>query len=143
LRFPEEINQQIKNGSLLKAPNHLNVPKQAHSRIAIDHFPDYFDGDQLYDLKKDPYEQQNLAGNEAYAEKMQQLKGVLKGHLATIPYPFNLEDKTLESPSYQKLSINAKEQNTVADIVWFTRDHAIELSSNAPVIIPLFPFNRL
>lgn len=123
LRFPEEVNEQIRKGSLLKAPNHLNVPKQAHSRIAINHFPDYFDGDQLYDLKKDPYEQQNLAADGAYVEKMQQLQAALKVHLATIPYPFNLDDKTLESLSYQKLSTNAKDQNTVADIVWFTRDH--------------------
>ena len=123
LRFPEDINQQIQNGSLLKAPNHLNVAKQAHSRIAIEYFPDYFDGDQLYDLVNDPYEQQNLAGNTAYAEKMQQLQDALKKHLGTIAHPFDLEDETLQSAAYQQLKTNAREQNTVDDIVWFKRDH--------------------
>jgi hypothetical protein len=32
------------------------------------HYPGYFDPDQLYDLRADPYEQRNLAGEPAHEE---------------------------------------------------------------------------
>jgi len=123
LRFPEEVMQQIENGGLLAAPNHLNTPKQAHSRIAIEHFPHYFAPEQLYDLQADPYEQQNLANDAALQEQLQRLKTALGEHLKTIPHPFPLQDDRLNSAAYQQLAVKARETNTVEDIVWWKRDH--------------------
>lgn len=59
----------------------------------------------------------------AYAEKMAEMKAALGDHLASIPHSFPLEDDRLNSPVYQELSTAAREQNTVEDIEWFTRDH--------------------
>lgn len=123
LRFPEAVNRQINTGALLQAPNYLNKAGQAHSRIAVKYFPHYFDADQLYDLQNDPYEQENVSNDPAYSEKKQQLQEVMRNHLATISHPFPLEDKTLNSLDYKKLSTRAREQNRVDDIVWFARDH--------------------
>lgn len=54
LRYPETVMQKIMNGGMLQAPNHLNTPRQAHSRIAIKYFPNYFEPEQFYDLQSDP-----------------------------------------------------------------------------------------
>ena len=51
-------------------------------------FPAYFDPDQLYDLKKDPYEQTNLAGDPAHAAQVRKMKALLTQQLATLPHAF-------------------------------------------------------
>jgi arylsulfatase A-like enzyme len=48
----------------------------------------YYDADQLYDLESDPGEQNNLAGNPAYKEELQQMKALLRKHLAGLPGTF-------------------------------------------------------
>ena len=48
----------------------------------------YWDIDQLYDLSKDPGEQNNLANHPEYAQKLQQLKKELAEQLADQPGTF-------------------------------------------------------
>jgi arylsulfatase A-like enzyme len=48
----------------------------------------YYDVDQLYDLSRDPGEQKNLAGDPAYAEKLQEMKGELVKYLEQLPGGF-------------------------------------------------------
>ena len=51
-------------------------------------YPAYWDADQLYDLNKDLYEQQNLAENPEYRaqlERMQQGLGVM---ISDLPHTF-------------------------------------------------------
>ena len=51
-------------------------------------FPHYFDPDQLYDLEKDPYEQDNLVHEPQYRARVNQLKAQLKGIQKTLPHEF-------------------------------------------------------
>jgi len=51
-------------------------------------FPNYFDRDQLYDLKADPYEQKNLFGDPARAGKLAQMQALMKRMLAPLPHVF-------------------------------------------------------
>lgn len=51
-------------------------------------FPHYFDPDQLYDLEKDPFEQNNLFGNERYDEYLNKLRKQLKKIQKTLPHEF-------------------------------------------------------
>ncbi|MEM9327280.1 MAG: sulfatase-like hydrolase/transferase, partial [Bacteroidota bacterium] len=123
LRFPQAVNESIKNGGLVVAPNHLNVPRQAHSRIASKYHQDYFDGDQLYDIQTDPYEQNNLANDPKFADDLRRLQSVLQQQVASFDHPFDLEDATLSSAHYQKLIVKAREAIDLSDIAWFMRDH--------------------
>lgn len=51
-------------------------------------FPAYFEADQLYHLDEDPYEQHNLAGDPAQADRLKKMQGLLKGLLAQSPHAF-------------------------------------------------------
>ncbi|QBG46183.1 DUF4976 domain-containing protein [Verrucomicrobia bacterium S94] len=48
----------------------------------------YYDPDQLYDLKRDPRETTNLAGNPEYQAKLEQMKKKLKKMLQNVPGTF-------------------------------------------------------
>ncbi|MDF7825181.1 sulfatase-like hydrolase/transferase [Pontiellaceae bacterium B12227] len=68
-----------------------NVPGNASKGVIMDgdrEIPGYFDKDQLYDLKADPFEQNNLADDPAYAGKLTEMKTLLSSYLADLPHPF-------------------------------------------------------
>ncbi|MEM1108966.1 MAG: sulfatase-like hydrolase/transferase [Planctomycetota bacterium] len=48
----------------------------------------YFDADQLYHLAIDPKESNNLAADPAYAEKLAEMKQMLRGYLENMPDEF-------------------------------------------------------
>lgn len=48
----------------------------------------YFDPDQLYHLAEDPLESNNLAGDPAYAQRLAEMKDLLKYHLRQVPGNF-------------------------------------------------------
>lgn len=56
--------------------------------MSIDKYPDFYDADQLYHLAEDPTEQENLADNPEHAEKLAEMKALLKEHLADMPGSF-------------------------------------------------------
>ncbi|MDZ7722333.1 MAG: sulfatase-like hydrolase/transferase [candidate division KSB1 bacterium] len=110
VRYPQPIVDAMKNGETQYAPNHLDTFKQAHSQIAIQHFPNYFDQDQLYDLKSDPFEQNNLAGNPDYAKILKSMKQKLTVRLGTFSHPYDLQPQPfLYTPEYKLLAKNTKD----------------------------------
>jgi arylsulfatase A-like enzyme len=50
--------------------------------------PGFFEYDQLYHVKKDPNERQNLAWNIEYCERLARMRGLLKSNLESFARPF-------------------------------------------------------
>ncbi len=122
-RPPQSALNEMKSGATRYAPNHLNVFKQAHSQIAMQHFPHYFDADQLYDLENDPYEQKNVANEPAYTTVLQRFKDELGRRLATFKHPFDLKaDPFMSTDTYDNLAANTRAIGTDF-IPWLPRDH--------------------
>jgi len=53
--------------------------------------PGYFDSDQLYDLSRDPQEQNNLASNPDYEEKLIEMRQLLEKQIRSLPGLFGLD----------------------------------------------------
>ncbi|OHB77402.1 MAG: hypothetical protein A2Z25_01185 [Planctomycetes bacterium RBG_16_55_9] len=51
-------------------------------------FPGYYDYDQLYDLRADPKQQENLAGDPKYAARLRDMKERLCRYCEVLPHPF-------------------------------------------------------
>ncbi len=54
-------------------------------------FKCYFDVDQLYDLKNDVFEQNNLYGKAEYAELVAKLRAMLKKYQEKLPHTFEID----------------------------------------------------
>jgi arylsulfatase A-like enzyme len=123
LRYPGSLVEQMQNRAVDHAPSYVKAWPQAHSAIAMQFFPAYFDQDQLYDLESDPYEQENLYREMADSEKVNEMKIQLTGHLESFSHPFPLEpDPFMNSPAYRELT----GKNLAFDIYtipWLNRDH--------------------
>jgi len=122
-RPPPDVVQRMERGELDYAANHLNVFKQAHSSIAMEHYPAYFQPDQLYDLQVDPYEQHNLAADPAFASVLEKLRGELARFLADFNHPFDLSvPEYMLGREYQILVRRTLAVGT-GHIPWLRRDH--------------------
>ena len=65
--------------------------------------PNFFDADQLYDLVKDPNEQNNLADNPEYSEILQDMQAELTRQLSVMPGPFaEFKPRFLPEPSMEE-----------------------------------------
>ncbi len=120
-RYPPELIDQMISGKL-KTPNQMNTRTVVFGRIAAAFYPSYFDPDQLFDLTSDPYEQNNLAGDVAYQEKLEELQDVLAEHLASFSHPFDLSvPDFLYTDDYRALTEETKKLKP-EDIDWYVRD---------------------
>lgn len=70
--------------------SHLTViPGGADAeQVSIGKHPAYFEADQLYDLRADPNEQNNLADDPAYADTLAGLKALLDERVRSLPGDF-------------------------------------------------------
>ena len=120
-RYPKETIGKMKSGKINYAPDQFNLRRQFHSDIAIKFYPAYFDPDQLYDLKKDPYEQNNIVKDQPKtAEKYQKM---LKRVTDSFDHQFDYTvDPFLFSPQYKNLVERTKDYD-INNIEWYQRDH--------------------
>jgi arylsulfatase A-like enzyme len=123
LRYPESLIKKMKSGKIDFAPSYVKAWPQDHSAIAMKGFPSYFDQDQVYNIKNDPYEQDNLFKDISESDELKELQAALKTHLASFEHPFNLEQiPFLETDTYRKLYEKNMEFDLLS-IPWLSRDH--------------------
>lgn len=120
-RYPERLVKDMKDGKLDKAPTQLDKPA-AFPLINMTYYPSYWDADQLFDLSKDPYEQDNLAVDPLYTEKLASLKAVLQEHLDTFDHAFDLSPCEFMDSEQYRILVEASSQGKLEDIFWFERD---------------------
>jgi arylsulfatase A-like enzyme len=122
-RYPGSRIREMRSGEIDYAPNQLNLERQAHSSIAMEHYPYYFDADQLYDLKNDPYEQVNLAYKSDYADKLQEMQNLLQGHLITFGHDYPFGDTTFMRSDDYRILVEKSLSIGTDYIPWLPRDH--------------------
>ena len=123
LRFPQSQIDLMKNEETDHVPSYVQKWPQAHSAIAMQFFPAYFDQDHFYDLNSDPYEQDNIYKAMSETDELKNLKNVLQNHLATFNHPFDLDQiPFLQTEDYQNLS-NKNLEFDIYSIPWLYRDH--------------------
>ena len=59
-----------------------------HNYQTEEMYPAYWDANQLYDLNKDLYEQQNLAENPEYRAQLERMQQGLEGVVSDLPHTF-------------------------------------------------------
>ena len=122
-RYPGDQIEKMQSGAIDYAPNFLNLEKQAHSSIAMEHFPGYFSADQLYDLETDPYELRNLAYDPDYSDELKRLQKVLADHLSSFSHSYDMSDTSfMTTDEYKKLVEKSLSYGTDY-IPWLRRDH--------------------
>jgi arylsulfatase A-like enzyme len=119
-RFPSSVWDRILSGEF-EAITHMGVPYQAHSYIAMEYHPGYFDPDQLYDLENDPFEQHNLASDPAFQGVLLEMKEELKRYLDLFDHPFDLSDTTLFSSRAYKQAAGESLSRGTGFIPWWNR----------------------
>lgn len=119
-RFPDEVIDTLQTSEEPKI-SHLGNSAGGFASIAMEYHPGYFDADQLYNIKDDPFEQHNLALDLQYQDKLKEMKALLQDYLAQIGYYYPLDDTAyVNLPDYQKAVKNAREVGT-SMIPWWNR----------------------
>ena len=87
VRYLPGILEQVRQGQRF---NHWCQPLEqaTHTFNADTTYPAYFDLDQLYDLREDPRERRNLAGDPAFAARLDAAKARLRQYSAGLPHTF-------------------------------------------------------
>ncbi len=117
MRFPKNVINDLITGKH-DVITHLGSEVFAHAYISQEYYPGYFDADQLYDLKNDPYEQLNLANNPKYSEQFNLLQEELQKYLNKFDYPFDLSDTDYATlPEYIKATQKVKSRGS--DFIWW------------------------
>lgn len=88
IRFPDWMIEKMETGALEMAPNLFNDHNQSQAPVALSGYPHMFEPDQLYDLKNDPKEQDNLARHPEYAHRLEAMKNTLAEYTGTFEHPF-------------------------------------------------------
>jgi arylsulfatase A-like enzyme len=123
LRYPAALLEAMQSGARRQAPNQMAMPGQVHSRIAMTYYPHYFDADQLYDLRRDPYEQRNLAGRPAAQDTLRRMRSALREVLATFRHPYPLDTPPFQaSDQFARLAQRARQEANPEAIPWWPGD---------------------
>ncbi len=97
VRYPKAAIEKMRNGN---QPLGIGV---AFDKLNAPFLPGYFDSDQLYDIKTDPFERTNLIDDPARVDVVADLKAELKQITDTLPRPFPAApDPYLQTEEYKK-----------------------------------------
>ncbi len=118
-KYPQFMIEGMKIGDIAKAPNFIDDHQQGQPNIAMRHFPDYFAQDQLYDLKNDSHEQQNLANDPAYADELQMMRDKLESHLQTFKHPYDLSHQSYRDTEAFKKKVEQTKAIGIDHIPWW------------------------
>lgn len=106
-RLPQRLVEKAKNGEIAEAYDHFgrSAEKQWAGDLNIHWKPHYFDPDQLYHIRIDPFCRNNLADDPAYAEILADMKAEMKAYTESFERPFPLDevDPFLLSMDYANL----------------------------------------
>ena len=106
-RLPQRLVEEMKAGAHEHALDHFGRSREKlwASNLNIPWKPHYFDPDQLYDVKVDPFCRNNLAEDPMYAELLAEMKGELKAYLGRFARPFDVDrvDPFFETAAYREL----------------------------------------
>lgn len=89
VRYPDAINTKIENGETFNGINGTQVPLPYYipnvslGGLAAAQYPLYHEKDQLFDLKNDPYETNNLFNTQP--QKATELRNILRTELLSFP----------------------------------------------------------
>lgn len=120
MRFPEDVLDSVRSGRK-ETISHMGIRQNYFASIALEYFPGYFDPDQLYDLQRDPYEQQNLARDPAYAGVLERMQTELEKVLVTFDHPFDLSDSGYGDQQYYKDAAENMSAVGTSWIPWWNR----------------------
>jgi len=88
LRFSPEVQEEVSQGAKYSHWAVKMDEKAHHTYDGEKLFPGYFDADQLYDLKDDSEEQVNLADDQKYKKKLEEMKRLLRDYSRDLPHTF-------------------------------------------------------
>ncbi len=120
-RLPEDKINDMKSGKVDKA--YSNAARKS-SYLNSWRYPHYFEPDQLYNIKNDYEEQNNLAYNPEYAETLKKMKAALNDILADFDHPFPLDevDDFYFTEKYKKLIENERSENPLDEFYWYQNE---------------------
>lgn len=91
VRYPQDrIDRILRANAPGQAQRHMYYLERGGgiATRGLRYSPEFLSPDQLYNLENDRAELRNLAGHPEYANKMEEMKGALLGHLKAIGRPF-------------------------------------------------------
>ena len=88
VRYTDEQIKVIKKASLENLPKQMSYIGRLGIGVRGADRPGFWDGDQLYDLHKDPEEHNNLVADPRYRSKLKTMRQLLKADLETMGRPF-------------------------------------------------------
>jgi len=87
VRYPKERIDQIRKARPESLPKLMAYIGRMGIGTRGAQNPGFFDYDQLYDLRKDPKEQRNLAANPRHSQRLAQMRRMLKKDLESFGRP--------------------------------------------------------
>jgi arylsulfatase A-like enzyme len=103
LRYPEHVIEKMRAGGFEVGPNQLDR-FQPNAQVALSFYRAFYDPDQLFDLRSDPYEEKNLAGDPQFASVLEEMKGRMQRCLDRQPHPYELSvPEYMTTDAYREL----------------------------------------
>lgn len=111
-RYNQEMLDKMKSGKTAVALDYAGTPRGIHSDLAIRYSPDYFDPDQLYNIRDDIWELNNLAQDPAQRERLATMRRQLADFTQRFDKPFDPAlDPFYQTAEFKKLVEKRRERD--------------------------------